>query len=268
MKKSLSGVTVFAVVLSCTWLASAAVQPSPASSANPSVAAVSQDYESLKNRAEELYAKHSYQLAHETYAQAGSLGLPAGDLRWVKFRLADTQWRAQEGTETSDTTRYEEAAALLEELIRDAKRIEEHDRVWAEVQESLGDFWWVRRSSRNWSAAWEHYQLALDWWAGAENIEVARNRYLGIVRAIAKPEWAEPYYYYGYYGNVVPLEVLENVLKIAPTDNDKAYARYLIAMTIRTQGGDWDQRQRVADEFESAIAFGRATDWYDDALYH
>lgn len=268
MNKSISRMIVLAIVCHFASSVYAAIQPSSAAAANPSAQTAQQDYESLKNHAEELYARHSYQLAHEMYAQAVGLALPAADLRWVKFRLADTRWRAQAGTETSDSTRYEEAAAQLEELVRDVKRLEERDRVWAEVQESLGDFWWVRANSRNWSAAWQHYQLALDWWAGTENIELARSRYLDIVHTIAKPEWAEPYYYYGYYGNVVPLEVLENVLKIAPADNDKAYAHYLIAMTIRNQGGDWDQRQRASEEFELAIQLGRSTDWYDDALYY
>jgi hypothetical protein len=35
-----------------------------------------------------------------------------------------------------------------------------------------------------------------------------------------------------------PLEILENALKIALNDADRARAHYLIAMTLRNQSGD------------------------------
>lgn len=226
------------------------------------------DYEKLKAEAERLYAERSYALAYELYLKADALELPPAEARWVDFRVADTLWRSQAGTRTADSTRFDQARQQLEVLIRDIQREEDRDRVWAEVHESLGDFWWTRREARNWGQAWPHYQQALDWWAGTRDIELARQRYLTIVWTMAQPREVEPYYYYGYHGNVVPLEILENVLKIAQTENDKAHAHYLIAMTIRHQGGDWDQRQRVPEEFEAALKPGKATDWYDDALYN
>ncbi|HZS04069.1 MAG TPA: alpha-2-macroglobulin family protein [Blastocatellia bacterium] len=226
------------------------------------------EYERLKAEAEKLYAESSYSKAHELYQKADKRGLSPREARWVDFRLADTQWRAQAATETSDDTKYEQARQQLEALVRDAKSDEDRDRVWAEVHQSLGDFWWTRRNSRNWGAAWPHYQQALDWWAGTRDVELARQRYLTIVWTIAQPQGVEQYYYYGYYGNYVPLEILGNVLKIAKSENDKARAHYLIAMTIRNQYGDWEQRQRVPEEFEAAIKAGNTTDWYDDALYH
>ena len=152
--------------------------------------------------------------------------------------------------------------------MRETKRVEDHDRVWAEVQESLGDFFWTRRNSNNWGEAWPHYQPALDWWAGARDIELARERYLAMVWRMAKPPGVQREYYYGYWGNFVPLDVLENALKIAKSDEDKAHAHYLIAMTLRKQGGDPEQRARVPEEFEAALKPGKKTDWYDDALYN
>ncbi|MCI0486252.1 MAG: MG2 domain-containing protein [Blastocatellia bacterium] len=226
------------------------------------------DYETLKAQAEKFYAEASYSRARELYLKADALELSPAETRWVDFRLADTLWRSQAATQTADNTKYEEARQQLETLVRDVKREEDRDFIWAEVQESLGDFWWTRRNSKNWHQGWQHYQQALDWWAGSADIEMARKRYLEIVWTIAKPEWSEPYYYYGYYGNYVPIEVLENALKIANTDNDRAHAHYLIAMTVRGQGGDWDRRQRVPEEFEAALAPGKATDWHDDALYY
>src|SRR5262245_43571857 len=222
------------------------------------------DYEGIKAEAESRYAEASYSLAHDLYVQADALTLPAAAARWVDFRLADTLWRAQAATQTADTTAFEQAQRQLEALVRHVQRIEDRDLVWAEVQESLGDFWWSRRDSRNWSQAWTHYQQALDWWAGERDIERARQRYLKIVWTMAKPANPEPYYFYGYYGNTVPLDVLENALKIARSENDKAQAHYLIAMTLRQQTDHWQGHQRVPEEFEAALKPGKTTDWYDD----
>lgn len=226
------------------------------------------EYENLKADAEKLYAEASYGLAHELYVRADAMDLPPEESRWVDFRVADTLWRSQAGTRTADSTKYDQARNQLEALIRDIQRIEDRDLVWVEVQESLGDFWWTRPEVRNWGQAWFHYQQALDWWAGSSDLELARKRYLHLVWTMARPPAIEPYYYYGYYGNIVPLEILENVLKIAQTENDRAHAHYLIAMTIRQQGGDGDLRQRVPEAFEAALQPGKSTDWYDDALYH
>lgn len=226
------------------------------------------DYDRLKAAAEKLYTEGSYSLAHEQYQKADPSVLSAGEARWVDFRLADTLWRAQAATNTNDDTKYEQARARLEKLISAISRDTERDLVWAEAQQSLGDFFWTRRDNRNWSAAWPYYQQALDWWAGQPVSDTARARYLSIVWTAAQPREAEQYYYYGYHGNFLPLDILENVLKIATRDNDKARAHYLIAMTIRNQYGDMEQRQRVPEEFEAALAVGKATEWYDDVLFH
>ncbi|HEX8844326.1 MAG TPA: alpha-2-macroglobulin family protein [Pyrinomonadaceae bacterium] len=226
------------------------------------------DYQKLKSEAERFFAEASFSQSHELYEKAALLELPAAEKRWVQFRLADTLWRAQAATQTADQTLFERARAQLEDLVRDRADAapQEHDQVWAEAQQSLGDFWWARRDTHNWGAAWPHYQQALDWWAGAREIEAARARYLKLIWAIANPANADSYYYYSYYGNVLPAEVLENVLKIATTAEDRAHAHYLLAMTLRTEG-DSERRQRAPEEFEAALATGKTSDWYDDALY-
>ncbi|MDB6124141.1 MAG: Large extracellular alpha-helical protein [Pedosphaera sp.] len=227
------------------------------------------DYKELKTSAEKFFTDGSFAKANEVYQQAKGLKLSTNEMRWVDFRLADTLWRSQAATQTSDNTKYERAQHELDALIRDRQREDEHDRVWAEVQESLGDYFWTRRNQNNYGEAWPHYQSALDWWAGQSDLDLARERYLHIVWTMAKPQnIAIPYYHYGYWGNYIPLETLENALKIAKTDEDKAHAHYLMAMTLRNQGGDWEQRQRVPEEFEAATKLGKRTDWYDDALYN
>lgn len=231
-------------------------------------AAAPPGYDAAKSDAEKLYEDGSYAKAHEAYQAIDIAGLPPAERRWVEFRRADTEWRAEAETRSADSTRRDEARHQLEVLVRDVTRQEDRDRVWAEVQESLGDFFWLPRNrGGNWTEAWPHYEQALDWWAGAADIDLARRRYLGIVwHATSQPGMGMHGRVYGYWGNNVPLHVLDNAAKIARTVNDQAHAHYLIANMIRYQGGDWEQRARVPDEFEAAIAGGKSTDWYGDAL--
>jgi uncharacterized protein YfaS (alpha-2-macroglobulin family) len=219
-------------------------------------------------RAEALVAEGSYALAYKIYLELDGIDLPPDEARWIDFRLADTLWRSQAATEQTDDTQVERARQQLEALVRDVSRVEDRDRVWVEVQESLGDFWWERRGSQNWGQGWSHYQQALDWWAGSAEIDEARERYLAMVWTAARPPWVEPYYYYGYYGNQLPLNVLHNVLKISDDPDDRSHAYYLMAMTMRGHGGDAAQHRRTREAFESALAAGRKAEWYDDALYH
>ena len=231
-------------------------------------AALPPEYESLKTDAEQLFADGSFAKANELYRSANTTNLPAAEQRWISFRLADTQWRSAASTQTADTTRLDEARRQLDVLIRDITHGEERDRVWVEVQESLGDFFWTRRNQQNWGEAWPHYQPVLDWWAGAREVELARERYLKLVWRMARPPGVAREYNYGSWGNYVPLEVLDNALKIAKSANDLAHAHFLVAMTVRNQGGDWERRARVPEEFEGAIKIGKTTDWYDDVLYN
>lgn len=223
-------------------------------------------YPALRADAERLFAEGSYARSREIYLQAKTLTLPRADTRWVEFRLADTLWRSESASPSADTSRMEAATEVLEAFIREPKRVEDRDRVWAEANESLGDFHWLRRDYRNSGAAWPWYRNALDWWAGNADIDAARARYLKIVWRMSEPPNAQPYERYGYYGGYLDLDVLENALRIAQTDNDRARAHFLIAVTS-SMSGDWNQAERVPDSFEAAIAPGKSVRWYDDALF-
>src|SRR5689334_3503894 len=120
--------------------------------------AAAPDFDSLKADAEKLYAEGSFAKAHELYTQARELPASSNDVRWLAFRLADTQWRSQAATQTSDSTKLDAARKELENLVREVELDEDKDRVWVEVQESLGDFHWTRRNEQNWGAAWPYYQ--------------------------------------------------------------------------------------------------------------
>ncbi|MBU1086185.1 MAG: alpha-2-macroglobulin [Candidatus Omnitrophica bacterium] len=228
------------------------------------------EYERLMQEAEQLYAEGSYALAHNIYVSLDEMALEKDKARWVDFRVADTLWRSQAATNTSDSSKFDQAKQQLDVLTRDITQQEERDIVWAEVQESLGDFYWIRRNNQQWQQAWPYYQRALDWWAGSDAVGQARGRYINIVKRIAQPDWAkkELYYFYGYHGNTLPLEIAENFLKIAVSKQDKAQAHYVLAMTLRNYSGTWSQRKRVVEEFEQAVKYGKTADWYDDALYY
>jgi uncharacterized protein YfaS (alpha-2-macroglobulin family)/tetratricopeptide (TPR) repeat protein len=226
------------------------------------------EYSQLKNDAEAQYAQGSYARANEIYSRVDKSKLNRFEARWVEFRLADTSWRAQAATETSDNTRYEQAQKQLEDLIRVSDKETDRDLVWAEAHESLGDLFWTRRSNMNWGGAWPHYQQALDWWAGQRDINLARDRYLKIVFRAANPPRSGDDYYYTYYGNYIPLDILENALKIATSANDISHVNYLLAMTMRATGGYYNARYRVPDQFEDALKAGKQSAWYDDALFY
>src|SRR5215213_8266250 len=226
------------------------------------------DYSQLKNDAEAQYAQGSYARAHELYSKVDKSKLNPPDARWVEFRLADTSWRAQAATETSDTTRYEQAQKQLEELIRVVEKESDRDLAWAEAHESLGDLFWLRRGNMSWAAAWPHYQQALDWWAGQRDLARARDRYLKVVFRAAHPPRPDDYYFYTYYGNYIPLDILENALKIATTANDISQVNFLLAMTMRSTGDNHAARYRVSDQFEEALKAGKQSEWYDDALFY
>jgi hypothetical protein len=66
----------------------------------------------------------------------------------------------------------------------------------------------------NWGAAGRTTKQALDWWAGQRDLDRARDRYLKIVfraRTVESDELLRLHY----YGNYIPLDVLENALKIS-----------------------------------------------------
>lgn len=233
-------------------------------------AAAESDYATNNASAEALYADGSYAKAHEIYAALRALpSLSPEEKRWLAFRFADTEWRSAAGSDNRDTTRLEDARHDLEKQIRDLTREDEQDAIWAEVQESLGDYFWRRHNNYNWyndwGGAWPHYQAALDWWAGQSDLDKARERYLAIVWHMSQPPDNSGIGFY--WGNRVPLEIFDNAVKIARSDDDRAHAHYLVAAWLQDQGTDWDQKARVPEEFQAAIQFGKKTAWHDAALF-
>ncbi|MBN2446110.1 MAG: alpha-2-macroglobulin, partial [Phycisphaerae bacterium] len=237
----------------------------------PPSAHAADSYGAIKERAEQYYTEGSYQRAYELYTQATKLELPPVERRWVELRIADTQWRGEGGTSTTDDARRVKASQSLATLISARDRVVDHDRVWAEAHESLGDYCWQTNRLRDWHQAWQHYASALEWWASSPDIELARARYLRIVRKVAEPAdggyWQNSWdYHFGYHCRSIPLDVLSNAEKISTKPEDIALSKYLLAMHLRQQG-DWRQQRRIAPAFDAALEHAAGTEWYDDALY-
>jgi len=217
-------------------------------------------YAAVKQRAEVAYAEKSFGRAHELYEQAGRVA-PASEQRWVAMRLADTSWRMDAANPVADDTQRQTAQRALEGLIRDSG--DDHDRIWAEANESLGDYWWTHPRLRNLSVAQPWYIAALDWWAGSPDLPLARRRYLAIVFRMA--EQPDQGYYAWQMASYIPRDVLQNAVAIAEGPEDRAHARYLLATVLINTGPAGTER--ALELLGEIIGQGKATPWYDDALF-
>ena len=223
------------------------------------------DWKEIRARAEKLVAQGSYELAHRAYDEASTLELSPEDRRWLLFRLADTDWRSAASSENPDTTRLERAKSALDALQRAVERPEARDETWADAEESLGDFEWLRRESQNLGAAMPHYRSALDFWAGARDVEAARPRWLAIAFRMGWPGRGDLLQNW-WAGQIAP-EIGSDAMKIARSDKDRAQAALLYAAIVRQRGGDLSEQQRGLEALDLAISLGSETPWLDDALW-
>lgn len=223
------------------------------------------EYQKMKTEAEKYYREGSYARAYELYSRMTSDELSLQEKRWLKVRTADAQWRSISSSETADTSLYDQAHSALTEVYNEQI---EHDDVWVAACESLADFWWMRRDSHNWAQGWQYYWRALDYWAGSRDLDTAREYYIGIIRRMTEPHWREAHYYYGYYGNWIDLQVLRNYQQIALKPEDRVHANYLLARTLQNYSYNIDDRDELIRNFEAVLAYGKAMEWYDDALFN
>lgn len=232
---------IFALAIAAALILSAAAAVPPQSTETA--------YEALKREAERYYAEKSFSRAHAIYEEAAKLDLPPDERRWVRMRLADTAWRAEQDNRQNREEPRRELEAIAAET--------NHDLVWAEANESLGDFHYHERRGRDFHTGLRYYLAALDYWAGSDRIDVARARYLAIVRKLT---W-QPY-----MASSIPRDVLVNAISIARTDEDRARFRFHLATALMSEGRP-ESIERAIEHLEAIIALGKKTEWYDDALF-
>jgi uncharacterized protein YfaS (alpha-2-macroglobulin family)/tetratricopeptide (TPR) repeat protein len=229
--------------------------------AAPQITSSAGGYDALRTQAEAQYAEKSFGLAHGVYERLAQLDLTPEQRRWVRFRLEDTAWRSDSAAPNPDPTVREQARQGLEALLREAGA--DHDRLWAEVNESLGDYHTMDDRYVNPYSAQQYYLAALDWWAGSDDLALARRRYLDLVWRMVRG-----YRNYGGEENAsnIPREVLVNAERIAESQDEKAHARYLLAIQMLNQGRPADV-ERGIELLELLIRDQKSTPWYDDALF-
>ncbi|MBI5363546.1 MAG: alpha-2-macroglobulin [Planctomycetes bacterium] len=219
----------------------------------------------VQRRAEELEAQGSWELARREWARLPLATLDEGEQRFVRFRLADCAWRSRASTNEADDTELLAAQKELDELQKAVERPELRDELWARVEEALGDFHWTPERRQDWGQAWPHYSNALNWWAAAKDVESARARYLGLVWRMA---WPQNQLARGaWYARQVPLDVLDNAVRIAQSKADQARAQFLFASAVKWNGASYERTRQAFARLAAAIELGRGTPWYDDALF-
>jgi uncharacterized protein YfaS (alpha-2-macroglobulin family) len=205
----------------------------------PETAAPPATYTSLRDRAEASYAEKSFAEAHRLYVQASQLTLSPAERRWTTFRVADTRWRMDDDDSAAATA----ANDALNELIRGT----EHDRVWAEANESSGD---LETNENDSGAANPKHLAALAWWGESNDIPLARQRYLQLVFKMETP----------------PRDVIVNALNIATGAEDVAHVRFILAQQLFNERKP-ESIERGLELLDQIIVQRKETTWYDDALY-
>ncbi|MDA7617891.1 MG2 domain-containing protein [Verrucomicrobia bacterium] len=216
--------------------------------------------------AERLFKEGSYQLAYEAY-QAMDDPDDAELRTWVRFRRLDSRWRALSGSRQADRQIMDALGRDLEQWTQEGDPDASMTLTEAMVFEASGDFWWTTRYRRDWTRAWASYQKALVFWAASPLLEKARNSYLNIVWKAAHSPGSGRYDSYGNRGSMIPVDVMENAVRIAVDDEDRAHAQYLLGRSLEIlQGNAAFSFERIHRAYESAITAKEKHAWLDDAL--
>lgn len=230
---------------------------------------VGQSVQSLVDQANRYYDEKSFALAGDLYQQLSQMDFSVEDQQRILFKLNDATWR-----EAADPSRddFREAQGKLEKLLVVLEEEAQRGRppeLWAEVQESLGDSWWLPEGSRDWGKAWSHYKEAFNYWAFSTDLNQARDAYLDLIRKITQvsPDVVASVFM---RSNPLPQDVFDTLregLRIVQKPNDKAYLNYLYAMALSAVNRPEDH-VHIEQSFDEALNGSENADWYDDALFH
>lgn len=181
---------------------------------------------------------------------------------------ADARWRAAVAMQPPDLAAQREARndllALLHSL--DGPPLEGAElELWRTLRLSLGDSWWDHAGETSWGAAWSHYRAFLEAEARAPDFVRAGESYLGLLRRLSgppriDPEGARP-------GPPIPVEVLQDALRIATAPDDLARFHLHLALAWRDRAHGPAESIRTSAAFEAALREAAGTAWEPSALY-
>ncbi len=218
----------------------------------------------LRRLAASLSAEGRWAEVRDLFERVDVAALPATERRWAAFCRADARWRAAAGSNRADDGELQAARQALEALVAADAHAQERDAVWADAQESLGDWHWRRASNRSLGSALPHYQAALGWWAAARDVEAARGRYLAIVLRMFEPDGQVVHN--SWWHGQIPLDLARNARSIAVDASDRARTTSILARRLAREGGEEAQRESIVLLREVA-ALERTTPGRDEALY-
>lgn len=226
--------------------------------------------------ADKYYAEHSYQLAATAYAPF--LGQKADDKlsREVLFKWSDCVIRGK------DPAHQEEA----EKNLRTLTESKDQDRWWTEAGVTLSELYIEKDPYGKQADIKKWLDAARDYWAGSDDLETARSRFITISFTLADYVTSR----WGWYttdikpvrldaksviaptpqpqGNEGLQVLFEEVLKVAKSDQDKAHAHYGLAMAyMQNYSGDQKIRDKALEHFKKVIGDYSRSEWADDAFY-
>ena len=228
-------------------------------------------HQELLNQADAYYAEKSFAKAHQIYLKVPLGSLETELAKWVDFRRADTLWRSGSGQGADDSSQLQQARRKLEELVeREGRKTGRPGQVWAEAHLSLADMPRPRnRYSSDGSQPWLHYQKALDWWAGSQDVEAARRHYLDIALKAFSVQGTPPSrFYLNHYFQNLPnaITMLEKAHSIAVEPEDRAATSFLLASYLIRSDNVYDSK-RAAHYFEQLIGLAGQLAWGERALF-
>lgn len=239
-----------------------------------------EDFSKRWKEAEALAQSGAYYRALEIYQElldTWDTGNPAEqilesrDRQELVFQKLDATWRAyagrgEEALELLYTTRAELETLLFELESTSSGRPPE---LYARVAASLGAFHLRALPSVDWWTSWGYFEQALDWWAGSTDLETAGQAYLDLVYQFTRPAEQQNQNYQNAV-SPMPIQVLDNFLRIAESNADRAYGNFLFAQSLSRQRQDARQRLRISQAYENGVTYAleASSPWLDDILYY
>ncbi|MCP5024473.1 MAG: hypothetical protein GY930_22245, partial [bacterium] len=226
-----------------------------------------QGWRALATKGETAFQEGSFEKAFQLYTRALEAAQESERSEWMRFRQADAHLRSLDASQNSDHSETDAALKHLRTFFDPQLEAQGQTTIWAQAAEAIGDHYYQPRRTWGFGHAQQPYVMAMDYWAGSSDVETARDHWLDIIWKMAWPKWSDGVGSYGGRNNWISVNRLEQGLKIAVSDADRARLHFLIARSAQHQGdGPWWDR-RMAKALEALYAMGTETGYYDAGLW-